>query len=94
MDTITFEQILSICGPICTFLCSVTAVIISAVRKRDSNKVATYQAKFKKLLNDVLADGKITEEERRDLLGFFLTTSFTTGACAPSDEVNSNDVQN
>lgn len=93
MDTMNLYQLLPICGFICSFLCSVTAVIISALRKRDSNKVATYQSKFKKLLNDVLADGKITDSERRELLGFFLTTSFTTGYVSPSDEVKTDDVQ-
>ena len=94
MDTITLEQIFSICTPICTFLCSLTALLISALRKRDSNRIAIYQSKYKKLINDVLADGKITDEERRSLLGFFLTTSFSTDIFGSSDEVKTDDVQN
>lgn len=94
MDTNALTLILPICGVVCSFICSLVSVIISGIRKRDSNKVATYQSKFKKLLNDVLADGKITDAERRELLGFFLTTSFTTGYVSPSDEVKTDDVQN
>lgn len=79
MDTISLTQVLQICGVMCSFLCSVTAVVLTALKKRDTNKIASYQHQFKKLLDRVLEDGQITDAERKELRYFFIDTALKSG---------------
>ena len=87
----TFVEIASY---VVSFCCSVIALLIVILRTKDTNKIASYQTKFKKLLADVSADGKITEQERKQLRDFFLSLVLECYKIPSDSEVLNDDVQN
>lgn len=92
MDMQTLYLLIEVVSLVVGFCCSVIALVIVVLRSKDTNKIATYQTKFKKLLADVSADGKITEEERKQLRDFFLSLVLECYKIPTDSEVDNNDV--
>lgn len=90
MDITNLLPVLQTC--VC-LVCSVTAIVVSALKKRDVNKIASYQHKFKKLLDRVLEDGQITEAEKKELRYFFIDTALNSGLTSDTlSEVKTDEV--